>query len=103
MCCGTAQQLLLVLADLRPGVGPDTITCQDEADVLALFLSEAGLQGTLPGELQHLTALQVLLLGSNPGLTGSWPVTWQPTQLHLVNVQVCQSYPGSLTSCRGTC
>lgn len=89
LCCSTAQQLQHLLADLQPDGGAGTVSCENDADVLGLFLSEAGLQGMLPDEILQLSGLRMLMLGCNPGLTGSWPASLQLPQLQILDVQVC--------------
>lgn len=79
--------MLHILAGLHPG-GDATVNCQDSRDVLALFLSEAGLQGMLPGDLVQLSGLRVLELDSNSGLFGTWPADLLLPQLVHLDVKV---------------
>ena len=49
------------------------VECDDVGAVTHLRLSNTGLVGVLPGFLANLTALQVLDVSGNPGLSGSVP------------------------------
>eukprot|EP00879_Flechtneria_rotunda_P021599 GHRR01022766.1.p1 GENE.GHRR01022766.1~~GHRR01022766.1.p1 ORF type:complete len:422 (+),score=112.17 GHRR01022766.1:186-1451(+) len=114
MCCKTALQLSQILSDFTPHAAsytPLSATdqqCVNDRDVLGLFLSGAGLSGTLPKQMSALTGLQILLLGQNPGLAGVWPASLEPLGLQVLDVQntsllACQTEPTSRQLSESSC
>lgn len=96
LCCKTAQHVHDLLADLLPYAGGHgNLSCARDTDVAGLFLSAAGLTGSLPIVLGELPGLRTLILGHNPGLHGAWPRSLQLPQLLFLDVQVRQ-WPANL-------
>jgi hypothetical protein len=104
MCCSAAAALQDILIGLSPtgSIGSGAASCFHERAVLALFLSGAGLQGTLPKALAALTALEVLHLGFNPRLTGTWSQDLVLPRLKVLRVEVTLTAHKGQLQCSST-
>lgn len=90
LCSATAQQLELLLSQ---DASSSSFSNTEQRDVVGLFLTAAGLSGTLPPVFSQLPNLRVVLLGHNPRLSGTWPASVYLEHLRHLEVQV-GSWPG---------
>jgi len=84
VCCANAAALL-------------PLPCGGDSDVVGLNLTEAGLQGSLPAQLDPplQDTLQMLMMAHNPGLAREWP-----PGLLLPRLAVLDVHNTSLVACQ---